>query len=77
MRTTYKMYRFCFYFHKPIPGIAEDGTYKTRCSCRSIRGAENYARKNAEIFSRSLFFPTKCVIEYNTTAGKQVREIEF
>lgn len=50
MRTTCKMYRFCFYFAEPIPEIAEDGTHKTRCSCRSLKGAENFARKHAEIF---------------------------
>jgi len=77
MKTTCKMYRFCFYFDKPIPEIAEDGTHKTRASCRSVKGAENYARKHAEIFTRHLYAPTKCVIEYNTTTGKKSREITF
>lgn len=77
MRTTCKMYRFCFYFDKPIPMIAEDGTHKTRASCRSIRGAENYARKHAQIFADHLTPPSKCVIEYNTTTGKKTCEIKF
>ena len=77
MRTSCKMYRFCFYFSKSIPEVAEDGTHKIRVSCRSIAGAEKYARRYAQIFAKSLHAPTKCVIEYNTTKGRKSREIIF
>ena len=77
MRTSCKMYRFCFYFSKSIPEVAEDGTHKIRVICRSVAGAEKYARRYAQIFAKSLHTPTKCVTEYNTTTGRKTREIVF
>ena len=78
MRTTCKMYKFTLILDRPIPDLTDDtGCMKFRTSCRSIQGAEKYARKHAEIIGCNLAKPVRCIIEYNTTAGKKTREITF
>lgn len=78
MRTTCKMYRFTLILDRPIPTISDEhGRVTFRSSCRSVQGAEKYARKHAEILGRHLARPLRCIIEYNTTTGKKTREITF
>ena len=78
MRTTCKMYKFTLILDRVIPDLTDDaGRMKFRVSCRSVKGAEKYARKHAEIVSRGIAKPVRCIIEYKTTAGNQSREIIF
>lgn len=63
---------------KPYSYLTDDtGCMKFRTSCRSIQGAEKYARKHAEIVGRHLANPVRCIIEYSTTTSKKTREITF
>lgn len=79
MRTTAKMYRFTIFFDRVIPQLLDDdGALRFRVSCRSLRSAEKYARQHAEIVSRGdLTRPIRCIIEYNTQAGRKTHELIF
>ena len=77
MRTTCKMYRFAMTLDRVLPGITDDqGVVHFRCSCRSVKSAENYARKHADILSTNAA-PLSCLIEYNTTTGKKTRVLDL
>lgn len=76
MRTRYRQYKITMHLASPIPVMAEDGTMTIKCSAKTIQSAERYAWQNAQILMRHRdIAPVRCVIEYNTTAGKQVKEI--
>ena len=73
------MYKFTLYLDCVVPGFTEDdGALRFRVSCRSLRGAEKYARQHAAIVSRhGLVSPARCLIEYKTQAGVKRHEITF
>lgn len=77
MRTTYKMYHFALTLDRVLPEITDgQGIVHFRCSCRSVKSAEAYARKHAEILSK-VAAPISCIIEYRTNAGKQTRTVDL
>ena len=77
MITTCKMYHFALTLDRVLPEITDDqGVVHFRCSCRSVKGAESYARKHAEILSK-VAAPVSCVIEYRAAKGKQTRTLDL
>jgi len=79
MRTTAKMYRFTLFLDHVIPDFTDDdGALRFRVSCRSLRGAEKYARQHASIIChKDLAAPVRCLIEYKTQTGPKTHTITF
>lgn len=77
MRTTSRLYKFALFFDHPIPGFTDkENCHRFKLHCKSLRSAENYLQKTADILSRHEH-PTRGVIEYRTQKGLQTREIVF
>lgn len=76
MRTTSRLYKFTLCFDHPIHGFTDqENCHRFKLHCKSLRGAENYLRKNAAILNQE--HPTRGIIEYRTEKGLQTREIIF
>lgn len=76
MRTTSRMYKFALFFDHPIPGFTDDqNAHRFKLHCKSLKGAESYLRKNAEIMREA--HPTRGLIEYRTQKGVKIHEITF
>lgn len=77
MRTTKKRYDFALTLDRHVPGITNSlNLFRFHGFFQSIRSAESYARKHAEILSK-LASPVSCTIEYRTTKGKQTRTLDL